>query len=434
MGIHHLVVVLRGRMEDTFIISGGRKIIKKPSKSRPLPEIFVEREDNNNLRFRQDIRQSTPYHNEKLDKIIPTVKEDSGYQDWSASSSRYEDVSTTYASVASSRNLSAEDSSLWESIASPVMELKKQFKSRPTFVEERPKIKFSVENLVKVVMFVVLFSSIGFSLFVGMLTETSINGKLKAVKYGTEKKILALKNESRIIDFDIKDEFGNVLGGKKAAIQFAYDMMQKANKDGARVKRDIPTQEAASKPAEHDVRPQAQNKVEATVEDPVPLKAPKKGLDELSIYELTSRIEQLNNLLKDEDEGAEEEFETIDNEIKALRLRKRNLIKKLQKSEKAKAKEMRLKAKEKLKEAGTATEPLKEVPRKPMRKVKPPTTKVNNPLTGDLMEPKQSKPKNRKKKDNPVKEEKKDDPIEDDKVMEDEDYPDDPTFRDKREV
>merc|ERR1711915_1139200 len=190
-------------------------------------------------------------------------------------------------------------------------------------------------------------------------------------------------------------------------------MMQKANKDGARVKRDIPPtqEEAASKPAEHDVRPQAQNKVEATVEDPVPLKAPKKGLDELSIYELTSRIEQLNNLLKDEDEGAEEEFETIDNEIKALRLRKRNLIKKLQKSEKAKAKEMRLKAKEKLKEAGTSTEPLKEVPRNPMRKVKPPTTK-----------------------DNSVKEEKKDDPIEDDKVMEDEDYPDDPTFRDKREV
>merc|ERR1711872_4071 len=90
--------------------------------------------------------------------------------------------------------------------------------------DEQPKFKLDAQNLIKLTLVVVVVSSICFSLFVGItINESNLNGKLRSVKYGAEKKIDALKTDGKIIDYDILDDDGNLLGGKRAAIQFAHN-------------------------------------------------------------------------------------------------------------------------------------------------------------------------------------------------------------------
>jgi len=425
-------------MESSFVVSGSRKHIKKQPRNRPLPEIFVEREDNNNLRYRSDLRHSTPYYNQQDDKKgVTSVHHDSGFADWSASSSRYEDVS---------RSSEVDNASFWTTVSSPVLDLKKKFRSRQSFVDEKPKFKFNAENLVKVVMFVVLFSSIMFSVFMGMSLTDNINGKLRAVKFGSEKRLITLKNNSRLLDYDIKDEFGNVLGGKKASIQFAYNMMQKA--EGK------PTMETgnAEKPAAKREEPKIieapapkVNKVE--VESPVRVNREpiKREIQPSSIYELSERIKELTSMLQDDVDDDEDEFVNIEKEIKALRMRKRSLIKKLQKTEKARPLKTRAKqALSKLEYLNPSELPAlagEAATTKPTKKVKPPVSEVKNPL-GVPKKLKQSLPKklSRRKTKKAVElkkieeDDEEDDIDEDDEGAEDEDYPDDPTFRGKQEM
>jgi len=260
-------------MDTTYVVSGGRKNIKKQPKC--LPEIFVENEDNH-LRYRHEVKHSTPYHNqtpETKKSQLNISAADSGFGEYLSSSNS----SFSYENVSSASN---QDQTLWESFSSPVLDLKRKIQGRQTFIDEQPRFKFDGQNLVKATLVIVVISSICFSLFVGVtLNENTLNGKLRSVQYGAEKKIEASKSDGKIIDYDITDDGGNVLGGKRASIQFAHNL----NK-------------------EPDVE-------EAVAENRVKREAESEATDE---------------------ETVNEQFVDIEKEISKLRNRKKNLIKKLQ--------------------------------------------------------------------------------------------------------
>merc|ERR1711872_857024 len=98
--------------------------------------------------------------------------------------------------------------------------------------DEQPKFKLDAQNLIKLTLVVVVVSSICFSLFVGItINESNLNGKLRSVKYGAEKKIDALKTDGKIIDYDILDDDGNLLGRKKILIKKLQSSNQGVPKD-----------------------------------------------------------------------------------------------------------------------------------------------------------------------------------------------------------
>merc|ERR1719187_974420 len=70
-----------------------------------------------------------------------------------------------------------------------------------------------------------MLSSICFGVFIGLnqIEDQVNNGKLKSIKYGTEKKLEKLKEAGKLIDRDIVDEKGLPLGGKRASIQYAFE-------------------------------------------------------------------------------------------------------------------------------------------------------------------------------------------------------------------
>jgi len=323
-------------MDTTYVVSGGRKNIKKQPKC--LPEIFVENEDNN-LRYRHEVKHSTPYHNQtpetKKSQLNVSAANDSGYGDYLSSTSSF-----SYENVSPASN---QDKTLWESFSSPVLDLKKKIQGRQTFIDEQPRFKFDAQNLVKATLVIVVISSICFSLFVGVtLNENTLNGKLRSVQYGAEKKIEASKSEGKIIDYDITDDGGNILGGKRASIQFAHNL----NKE-----------------------PEVE---EAVAENRIKREAESETTDE---------------------ETVNEQFVDIEKEISKLRNRKKNLIKKLQMNNQAEL--LRASAEAKLKSEAlneiskTKSQTKIQTKTKPTNK-KQPKSKVSNPLTGSMNKPDKS--------------------------------------------
>jgi len=392
----------------------------KREPNRPLPEIFVETEDN--VRFRKEIPQSTPYYNETPDKkeLMGREREDSGFTETSETSSRYEDLSHL-----SARTSLEDTTTLWDRVTSPILDLKSQLqgKARQSFVEERPKIKIknvlNVDTLVTGGLMVVLVSSILCSVFIGFNPQAPLNGKMKSIQFGSERRNLALKRENRLIDYDIKDSEGNILGGKRAAIQFAFDLRQATEAEDFLKKvapsvKELPVQVA-----------------KAEVSEPEPLPKDAKSNQQLSIADLSQKIEEISAVLQGSNELTEEEVDLLESELDLLKLRKKNLIVKKLKATKNGGKssgKRQAKAKNKATPAPVVFEDL-EVPEgeldsefaeevsapAPVAQKKlprQPKTKAENPLTKSAQEQnKQSKAKSKASSSAGS------------------DYPDDPQFR-----
>jgi len=393
------------------VVSGSHKSIKKPKKAFFLPEIFVENEENVRQRSSSLIKHSTPYQSSqnsptdvqsgggKKEYLNLDTTADSGFDDWSINSS----INSRCESIRSDNTIfktpyaphATPVESFWESFATPIADLKHHFKGRQTFVDERVKIKLNFETLVTVCLGVVMFSSIVFSVYMGThYTRFSTqNGKYKSIEYGTNKRIQTLKEQGRIIDYDLKDELGNNLGGKRAAIQFAYE--QKYGKEAKENVKPVIKPEDVPAPVprrvNNEVRPQV---VEATVQEAIP--NPQYAQD-LSIAELSRKIDELDALLKDDLLASEVEVETA-TKVNVLQQRKKKLM------EKVKTKpSTRPVARPTPKPVVEPTpEPIvesKPVPVKSRRAANAKAkTKVENPLTKSIPEIKQSKPKNIKKR------------------------------------
>eukprot|EP00088_Acartia_fossae_P042378 TRINITY_DN4447_c0_g1_i1.p1 TRINITY_DN4447_c0_g1~~TRINITY_DN4447_c0_g1_i1.p1 ORF type:complete len:448 (+),score=90.71 TRINITY_DN4447_c0_g1_i1:34-1377(+) len=440
---------------DSMVLVGGRREIRKPG-MRSLPELFVENEEN--LRQRKDISHSTPSKTLSPDGKRARSRIDSGYTDsWNSTASFNTTSHSTHSTNRKTRleDPTYKDDSLWNSFSSPVLNMKKKLSGRPSFIDEPIKFQIEPQNVVSGILTMVMVSSICFSLFMGFNVNTNVGGKLNgkhsSVKFGSERRIEALKEQGGILDFDIKDEFGNVLGGKRASIQFAYDKLldeelaRGAGESAApRVKRSVD-------------QPQPAAKAKASVSEPVPRsKDMPQNLNKLSILELSKKIEELSILLQDDD-LSDELVEDVIAEIELIKERKRTLLKKIQRSNKVQTRNppKPVKPEPSIGYVDPAPEPSKggEKSGKPAskaktegtakgnkgRSVKQPKTKATNPLTGNSAKPskatkvvdepvplkpavpEQDEPQEEAKDDNEANVEDVDDV--------DLDYPDDPNFR-----
>jgi len=128
--------------------------------------------------------------------------------------------------------LSQSKSSIWEQF-SPIKELKWKWKSKPRFIadsEGNIMDEFGVDQQ-QVLGFLVLMivsASLGFAFLASFrnMNEDSLmerNGKYDSIGFGRQKVLERSRKEGRVIE-EVRDEFGNLLGGKKAAIQFSYEI------------------------------------------------------------------------------------------------------------------------------------------------------------------------------------------------------------------
>jgi len=88
-------------------------------------------------------------------------------------------------------------------------------------------------------MLVVIFASVGFMFLISYRNvddaNEEMNNKYKSIEFGRQKQVDRLRGEGRLLE-EVRDEDGNLLGGKKAAIQFSYDqeVKLKGDKDNIR--------------------------------------------------------------------------------------------------------------------------------------------------------------------------------------------------------
>ncbi|XP_023332339.1 uncharacterized protein LOC111704345 [Eurytemora carolleeae] len=428
-------------METSIIIDTSRRgqtrSLGRPA--NPLPQLFMESEETN-LRYRKDpVNPGTPansFQTPSTEKriVLEENNMDSGLGGWEPFSStsrpsysrqRYSDLS--FRKV---------EPSIWESFSSPVLDLKNAFKGRPSFTEPGPiggqlknlvpvnlvledvlpvlPVYWKTQTLVRVGLMLVLAGSLMVSVLMKTNSNTRLNGKQSSIKYGSEQRLMALKRDNRVIDFDIKDESGRVLGGKHASIQFAYDLNKVVKAEISdplplfepeplRTKR-MATPEPVSEPhpsaePEPISEPHPSAEPEPISEphpsaEPEPIAMPSQilpkdvsGSNQFSIFELSRKIEELSALLKMEDlRKVDEEFDQLESEIETLKIRKRNLVKKLQQSNKVTANEIKKKNKpvkvdlEEAKESDSTA-------KKSVKSPKPPKTKVRNPLTESIDKP-----------------------------------------------
>jgi len=333
--------------------------IKKAAR-KPLPEIFVENEAN--LRLRRENKISTPCKDKTPDlkRIITDDSIDSGYGWNSLNSSSPQDSSL---SGSASKNVLSPN--LMESLFSPILDIKTKMKGRPSFVDEpvlfRLKDLLTPEKVIAGLPTVILLSSIAFSIFVG-LTGNNMNGKLSSIKYGTENNILKLQRELRIIDYDITDENGIVLGGKHASIQFAYDKHLRAESRGE------PVRDPADNPEEGVV-----DAVEAADESVVDV----HSWDEDRIADVDEAEQELDIEIE------------LAMQLEAIQEKKRKFIAKLQESKKKQREEMAQNRRR-----DDSVPPAEKSGRdvtKSKNTAKPSKTKVKNPLLRSANKPRQTR-------------------------------------------
>jgi len=261
-----------------------------------------------------------------------------------------------------------------------VLNIKKKLSGRSSFIDEPIQFQVEPQNVVTGILVMVVLSSVCFSLFIGVnINNVNGNGKLSSVKFGAERRILNLKINNQIIDYDIKDESGNILGGKRAAIQFAYN--KKADALDTKTKSTLSTKNQGKRAAsDNSAEAPKIKKVETIVSDPVPA-ADAQNMNTLSIAELSKKIEELNFLIKGGAAGPEQELNSVEVEMDRLMQRKKDLVKKLQKSGKAKPQDLKA-GKAERSAAVKSTTASKEKVKEYKPAVKPPKTEAKNPLTG----------------------------------------------------
>jgi len=129
--------------------------------------------------------------------------------------------------------------SIWE-MFTPIRDLKKKWRGKPSYLDNPKDIsfvdKFSLEpqQILGFLMLVVIFASVGFMFLISYRNvddaNEEMNNKYKSIEYGRQKQMDRLRGEGRLLE-EVRDEDGNLLGGKKAAIQFSYDQEAKLKGD-----------------------------------------------------------------------------------------------------------------------------------------------------------------------------------------------------------
>jgi len=124
---------------------------------------------------------------------------------------------------------------IWE-MFTPIRDLKKKWRGRASYLDNPKDIsfidKFSLEpqHLFEFLMLVVILTSVGFMFLISFRNMDEVNkemnNKYKSIEYGRQKQLDRLREEGRFLA-EVRDEHGNLLGGKKAAIQSSYDQEAK---------------------------------------------------------------------------------------------------------------------------------------------------------------------------------------------------------------
>lgn len=91
--------------------------------------------------------------------------------------------------------------------------------------------KIGPQQILKGLVVLVFLASFGFTFLtytrhIRLADSTRRNEKYKSIEFGVVKRSIELEEQGKLIK-DIVDEEGNVLGGKKAAIQFGHDLKMK---------------------------------------------------------------------------------------------------------------------------------------------------------------------------------------------------------------
>jgi len=133
--------------------------------------------------------------------------------------------------------------SIWE-FFTPVKDLKKKWKGKPSYLDDPKRmgfvegLSFEPQQLLGGLMLIIIFASVGFTFLISFRnmdgTPQEMNSKYKSIEFGRQKQVEKLREEGRLLE-EVRDEDGNLLGGKKAAIQFSYDQrvkVQGENDDG----------------------------------------------------------------------------------------------------------------------------------------------------------------------------------------------------------
>jgi len=305
-----------GGADDSFVLVGGRK---------NLPKLHVVNEENNNVSLRHRASTSTPdsEHDYSLRSLgtpanrtpvhsspvsltrikigaspsLDDLKQgvwgsrDSGYGPGGRDTGYGPDGRSD--SQTARKNLKFDstyvlETSLWESFSTPIFNLKAKLKGRQSFLDESPR-PFSKnvqpQHILAGVVLLVMLSSICFGVFIGLnqFGDQLANGKLKSIKYGTERKLEKLKEAGKLLDRDIVDEKGLPLGGKRASIQYAFENDVKVD--------DAVVAGAAPKPS---VAPEAAPRQGAASLT----KEKAKASDHLDLVELSESIDKLMRLME----------------------------------------------------------------------------------------------------------------------------------------
>ena len=81
-----------------------------------------------------------------------------------------------------------------------------------------------------ILMLMVSSASVGFAVLITFKhlfgNSNEMNNKYQSIEFGNQKIVNKLRKEGRMME-EVRDEEGNLLGGKRAAIQFSYDLLKK---------------------------------------------------------------------------------------------------------------------------------------------------------------------------------------------------------------
>merc|ERR1712112_557088 len=207
------------------------------------------------------------------------------------------------------------DGSVWTSISSPVDDLGRKMKGRASFTDENmPWIDVSKQQVIQGLCLFVVMTSIAFGLVgfarhfsSGPLEERFAHGKYRSIEAGLKMWKDRMEGEGRVLGNNIVDQEGNVLlGGKKAAIQFAHDY-NKAQQDQTGQEK-----EEAITEAEVEDKGEGGLKEVVSSETRNPTQENEDKGEVKSIKELTEEIRQIADLLKIRDSGLGEKVQTDD--------------------------------------------------------------------------------------------------------------------------
>merc|ERR1719427_899985 len=176
---------------------------------------------------------------------------------------------------------------------------------------------FSLEpqQILGFLMLVIIFASVGFMFLISFKyvddANVEMNSKYKSIEYGRQKQLDRLRKEGRVLE-EVRDEDGNLLGGKKAAIQFSYDQEAKLTGDkdviGERGENDSKVEDANDGNDENVIRGQ---------EKMIGIHVPRSSKDEIEtgveiIKTDDDRLRNLENEVKELEEERNKKLALIE--------------------------------------------------------------------------------------------------------------------------